>query len=104
MKNHCYRREFEVTAVRLANHAVIETQDVASALNIHPFMLSRWKKEVWERKLRSRAHPNLKEIQELEATLSDHKRIRELACPGRSGQGSGSQGLHPLLQPAPPTL
>jgi transposase len=32
--------------VILANHPEIRTQDVAAALGIHPFMLSRWKKEM----------------------------------------------------------
>ena len=48
MKKHRYSREFKVTAVKLASHPGIETQEVAAALNIHPFMLSRWKKEVRE--------------------------------------------------------
>jgi transposase-like protein len=41
MKKHRYSREFKVTAVELATHPGIETQEVAAALNIHPFMLSR---------------------------------------------------------------
>ena len=44
--------EFKRQAVALANHPQIRTQDVAFALNIHPFMLSRWKKEMREGKLR----------------------------------------------------
>ena len=81
MKKHRYSREFKVTAVKLATHPGIETQEVAAALNIHPFMLSRWKKEVREGKLKGPAHPNLKEIEGMEATVSEHQRIRELACP-----------------------
>jgi len=78
MKKHRYSREFKVTAVKLATHPGIETQEVAAALNIHPFMLSRWKKEVREGKLKGPAHPDLKEIEGLEATVSEHQRIREL--------------------------
>jgi len=78
MKKHRYSSEFKVTAVRLANHPGIETQEVAAALNIHPFMLSRWKKEYREGKLKGAAHPNLKEIQGMEAAVSEHQRIREL--------------------------
>ena len=78
MKKHRYSREFKVTAVKLATHPGIETQEVAAALNIHPFMLSRWKKEVREGKLKGPAHPDLKEIQGMEATVSEHQRIREL--------------------------
>jgi len=36
MKKHRYSREFKVTAVKLATHPCIETQEVAAALNIHP--------------------------------------------------------------------
>jgi transposase len=45
MKKYRYSTEFKITAVKLANHPDIQTQDVAAALHIHPFMLSRWKKE-----------------------------------------------------------
>ena len=78
MKKHRYSSEFKVTAVMLANHPGIETREVAAALNIHPFMLSRWKKEYREGKLKGAAHPNLKELQGMEAAVSEHQRIREL--------------------------
>ena len=48
MKKDLYNQEFKLTAVKLANHPEIQTQDVAASLNIHPFMLSRWKKEYRE--------------------------------------------------------
>jgi len=44
-KVHRYTLEFKIQAVRLANHPEIQTQDVAKALDIHPFMLSKWKKD-----------------------------------------------------------
>ena len=44
-KVHRYSNEFKVQAVRLSLHPEIPTQDVATALDIHPFMLSRWKKD-----------------------------------------------------------
>jgi len=50
-----YTLEFKIQAVRLANHPEIETQDVAHALDIHPFMLSKWKKDYREGKLKSAA-------------------------------------------------
>jgi transposase len=40
-----YSDEFKIQAVKLANHPEIQTQDVAHALDIHPFMLSKWKKD-----------------------------------------------------------
>lgn len=45
-KHTFYNYQFKHTAVSVANHPDIQTQDVADALSIHPFMLSRWKKEL----------------------------------------------------------
>lgn len=41
-----YSEEFKATAVRLSNIPGVEIQEVARSLYIHPFMLSRWRKEV----------------------------------------------------------
>ena len=54
-KAHRYSLEFKIQAVKLANHPEIQTQDVAQALDIHPFMLSKWKKDYREGKLRPAA-------------------------------------------------
>jgi len=43
-----YSLEFKLTAVRLSRMPGIEVQTVAEALDIHPFMLSRWRKEARE--------------------------------------------------------
>ena len=51
-KVHRYTNEFKVQAVRLSLSPDFQTQDVAHALDIHPFMLSRWKKAYREGKLR----------------------------------------------------
>ena len=45
-KHTFYNYQFKHTAVSVANHPDIHTQDVAEALNIHPFMLSRWKEQL----------------------------------------------------------
>ena len=47
-----YSLEFKIQAVRLASHPEIQTQDVAHALDIHPFMLSKWKKDYREGRLK----------------------------------------------------
>ena len=52
-KVHRYSLEFKLQAVRLANHPEIQTQDVAKALDIHPFMLSKWKKDYREGRLKT---------------------------------------------------
>ena len=54
-KVHRYSIEFKVQAVRLSLHPEIQTQDVARALDIHPFMLSKWKKDYREGKLKPAA-------------------------------------------------
>ncbi len=51
-KVHRYTVEFKIQAVKLALHPDIQTQDVAHALDIHPFMLSKWKKDYREGKLK----------------------------------------------------
>ncbi|MCW9057260.1 MAG: transposase [Gammaproteobacteria bacterium] len=43
-----YSEEFKATAVRLSQLGGVAVQDVAEALYIHPFMLSRWRKEARE--------------------------------------------------------
>lgn len=78
MRKHRYSNEFKVTAVKLASAPDIEVQAVAEALSIHPFMLSRWKKEYREGRLKGRPHAGLKEIQNLEGAVAEQKRIRVL--------------------------
>ena len=86
MKKHRYSDEFKVTAVKMSSHPSILTQDVAKALNIHPFMLSRWKKEYREGKLKGKAHPNMKEIDKLEKAVGEQKRIKELEAALKKAQ------------------
>ena len=43
-----YSARFKATAVRLSRLPGVEVQDVAASLYIHPFMLSRWRKEARE--------------------------------------------------------
>ena len=43
-----YGDDFKATAVRLSDLPEVLIQDVAAALDIHPFMLSRWRKQVRE--------------------------------------------------------
>ena len=45
---HRYSSEFKATAVCLSMLPDILIQDVAAALDIHPFMLSRWRKQARE--------------------------------------------------------
>jgi transposase len=68
--------------VRLSLHPEIPTQDVATALDIHPFMLSRWKKDWREGRLKASGEvprldlPRLPERGEKLSALN--KRVRGL--------------------------
>jgi transposase len=78
MKKHRYSNEFKITAVKMASTPDIEVQAVAEALGIHPFMLSRWKKEYREGKLQGEAHADLKAVQDMEAAVAEQKKIQRL--------------------------
>ena len=47
-KVHRYRMHFKATAVRLSELPDVLIQDVPEAWDIHPFMLSRWRKQARE--------------------------------------------------------
>jgi len=73
-----YSNEFKITAIRLANLPGTYLQDVAKILDIHPIMLSRWKKEYREGKIIGDPHPEIEKLTEVEAKVSEQSRIREL--------------------------
>ena len=67
-----YRAEFKLAAVRLSRQRGVQVQAVAAALDIHPFMLSRWRKEVRDGVLRGKRAAGMKvpparEIRRLQA-------------------------------------
>jgi transposase len=72
------QQRVQVPAVKLSSHLGIETHEVVAALNIHPFMLSRWKKEFRERNLSGKGQPSLKEMRGMENAVAGYRRIREL--------------------------
>ena len=47
-----YSDEFKLAAVRLSQEPGIQVQTVAAALAIHPFMLSKWRKDARDGRLR----------------------------------------------------
>jgi transposase len=68
-----YSAHFKATAVRLSSLRDVLIQDVAQALDIHPFMLSRWRKQAREGlivtkgvKLDLESAAELKRLRELE--------------------------------------
>ncbi len=46
-----YSDEFKLTAVRLSQQPELQVNAVAAALEIHPFMLSKWRKDVRDGRL-----------------------------------------------------
>ena len=51
VKINNYGIDFKVTAVQLSNAPGVLVKDVAESLDIHPFMLSKWRKQVRDREL-----------------------------------------------------
>jgi len=47
-KTHRYTEEFKAKAVQLSQLEGVQVQQIAESLGIHPFMLSRWRKEFRE--------------------------------------------------------
>ena len=64
-----YLNEFKIKAVQLSLLDDVQVKDVAKTLDIHPFMLSRWRKEYREGKLiadkRHKVIPMAKDKKEL---------------------------------------
>ena len=82
-KVHRYSVEFKLTAVKLSHMAGVEVQTVANALDVHPFMLSRWRKEVRAGVLKGRARRvdvplrSAREIKQLQALKREHAILKE---------------------------
>lgn len=76
-----YSLEFKLTAVRLSQQPGIHVQAVAAALDIHPFMLSKWRKEVRLGILRGpsgrRTSPPVREIRRLQELERAYGLLRE---------------------------
>jgi transposase len=77
-KHTFYNYQFKHTAVCASNHPYIQTQDVAEALDIHPFMLSRWKKQMREGVLEDNDQEARSRTELLEAQKKIKKLEREL--------------------------
>src|SRR5436190_21789274 len=75
-KVHHYTNEFKIQAVRLSLHPDIQTQGVAHALDIHPFMLSRWKKDYREGRLKAVATARLPKALRSQARAPDLRKLQ----------------------------
>ena len=103
-KLHKYSDEFKLTAVRLSQQPGIQVKTVAAALEIHPFMLSKWRKDARDGKLRGKvrkapAAGPAREIARLEALEREYAILKEehellkkaiRFCSARRGKSSPS--------------
>ena len=76
-----YSLEFKLTAVRLSQQPGLQVQAVAAALDIHPFMLSKWRKQVRDGVLwgkgRDLTVPPRREIERLQELERAHALLQE---------------------------
>jgi transposase len=78
-----YSEDFKIKAVRLTELPGMEVQAVAEALDIHAVMLSRWRKEAREGRLRgSSPQPRIaksliREIRRLQELEKAHQLLKE---------------------------
>lgn len=76
-----YSEDFKATAVRLSHLPGVAVQDVAQSLYIHPFMLSRWRKQVREGLIMAKGQDVNKEVaaelKELRKMKKDYLRLQE---------------------------
>lgn len=75
-----YSDEFKATAVKLSSLPGVSVQDVAESLYIHPFMLSRWRKEAREGRIMTKGVDVNKEVaaelKELRRMKKDYERLK----------------------------
>ncbi len=105
-KVHHYSVEFKVKAVKLSQIKGVQVQDVADALDIHPFMLSKWRKQAREGLLKARvgvapaarAEREVRQLAELKRQYALLKEEHELLkkairfCSVRRARSSRSSG------------
>lgn len=79
-----YSIEFKVKAVQLSMLESVQVMDVARTLDIHPFMLSRWRKEYREgiivadkRRKVTALSPDLKELSKLKQLENENTRLKQ---------------------------
>ena len=70
-----YLNEFKVKAVQLSLLEGVQVQEVAATLDIHPFMLSRWRKEYREGKLKADKRKKIKGLAKDKEELDKIKRL-----------------------------
>ena len=79
-----YSNEFKVKAVQLSRLDSVQIMDVAKTLDIHPFMLSRWRKEYREgiivadqRRKVTALSPDLNALSKLKPLENENTRLKQ---------------------------
>jgi len=76
-----YGDQFKATAVKLSAVPGVLIQDVAAALDIHPFMLSKWRRQVRDGELTGKPAPiepaAVAELQRLREVEQQYKRLQQ---------------------------
>ena len=70
-----YENEFKVKAVQLSLEEGVQVKDVAQFLDIHPFLLSRWRREYREGKLVADKRKKVISLRKEKAELSRIKKL-----------------------------
>ena len=74
-----YGREFKLRAVQLSSQPGVLIRDVAESLCIHPFMLSRWRKQVRDGQIAGRApRLDIKAVAELQRLRDVERQFKRL--------------------------
>ena len=87
-KTWSYSTDFKVKAVELSYQEGIQVKQVAEGLDIHPLMLSHWRKEYRDGKIKpdgskrvsvmkERKPPTARELTELEQLKRDNERLKK---------------------------
>ncbi len=72
-----YSNEFKITAVQLTLMDGVQVKEVAETLDIHPFMLSRWRKEYREGKIVADKRKKITSIRKEKSELSKIKKLEQ---------------------------
>jgi transposase len=74
-----YSREFKLKAVQLSGQSGVLIRDVAESLCIHPFMLSRWRKQVRDGEITGAAPElDMKAVAELQRLREVERQFKRL--------------------------
>jgi len=80
IKNKNYGAEFKLRAVQLSSQPGVLVKDVADSLGIHPFMLSKWRKQVRDGEIQGKPLPleseSVAELQRLGEVEQQFKRLQ----------------------------